>query len=149
MNRSAARELALHLLLDIDFTNDDPDEVIEKRLSQEYYSSLQEDNEIYSDMPEEAQLSYIRQVVSGVQAENDKLLPVIEKFAIGWKIDRISRISKVILKIALFEISSVDDVPPSVAVNEAVKLTKKYDSDETASFVNGILGSYLRSGENE
>ncbi len=149
MNRSAARELALHLLLDIDFTNDDPDEVIEKRLSQEYYSSLQEDNEIYSDMPEEAQLSYIRQVVSGVQEENDKLLPVIEKFAIGWKIDRISRISKVILKIALFEISSVDDVPPSVAVNEAVKLTKKYDSDETASFVNGILGSYLRSGENE
>lgn len=149
MNRSTARELALHLLLDIDFTKDSADTVIDTRLSSDYYSSLSGDSEVYSDRPGDAQLEYIRTVVSGVQNENETLLSYIERFAIGWKIERISRISKVILKIALFEIRYVEDVPPSVAVNEAVNLAKKYDSDETAAFVNGILGAYLRAGETE
>ena len=147
MNRSAARELALHLLLDIDFTRDEPEQVIDTRLSEEYYSTLSDDNEVYSALPGKEQLDYIRKVVSGVQCESDQLSDLIAQYAIGWKLQRISRISRVILKLALYEIRAVEDVPASVAVNEAVNLAKKYDSDETASFVNGILGSYLRNGE--
>lgn len=147
MNRSSARELALHLLLDIDYTRDELSSVLETRLSEEYYASLKEDSELYSERPEDAQLSYIREVVSGVREKSDSLIELIQKYAIGWKPERISRISKIILKLALYEIQFVEDVPASVAVNEAVNLTKKYDSEETASFVNGILGSYLRSGE--
>lgn len=147
MNRSSARELALHLLLDIDYTRDELSSVLETRLSEEYYASLKEDSELYSERPEDAQLSYIREVVSGVREKSDSLIELIQKYAIGWKPERMSRISKIILKLALYEIQFVEDVPASVAVNEAVNLTKKYDSEETASFVNGILGSYLRSGE--
>ncbi len=147
MNRSSARELALHLLLDIDYTQDELSAVLETRLSEDYYASLKEDSELYSERPEDAQLAYIREVVSGVREKSDSLTELIQKYAIGWKPERMSRISRIILKLALYEIQSVEDVPASVAVNEAVNLTKKYDSEETASFVNGILGSYLRSGE--
>lgn len=69
---------------------------------------------------------------------------VIEKYSIGWKKDRLPKVSLSILRIALCEIMYVDSIPDSVSVNEAVELAKKYATESDASFINGILGSYLR-----
>lgn len=75
-------------------------------------------------------------------AASDEL---ISKYLRGWKIDRLSRVVVSILRIAVAEITAFDDIPDSVSANEAVELAKKYAAAEDASFINGILGSIIRS----
>ncbi len=65
----------------------------------------------------------------------------------GWKINRISRISLAVLRVAVYEILYVEEIPVSVSINEAVELTKKYSVTEDASFVNGLLGSLVKGRE--
>jgi N utilization substance protein B len=84
-------------------------------------------------------------VVTGVANREEDLNALIQKFSIGWDVSRISRLTRVIMQLAIFEILYVDDVPTGVAISEAVRLSKMYDGDDTGSFVNGILGSFARS----
>ena len=75
----------------------------------------------------------------------EKIDNVIEKYAIGWKKQRLSKVTLSVLRLAICEILLVDSVPFSVSANEAVELAKKYATAEDASFINGILGSFIRS----
>ena len=92
-------------------------------------------------------MGYIDNVVSGVANRQDDLNATIQKFSIGWDVTRISRLARCVMQLAIYEILYVDDVPTGVAISEAVRLVKKYDGDDTGSFVNGILGSFARSLE--
>ena len=69
----------------------------------------------------------------------------IGRFSIGWNVSRISRLTRCVMQLAIFEILYMEDVPTGVAISEAVRIAKKYDGDDTGSFVNGILGSFARS----
>ena len=144
MTRGNARELAMHLIYSRNFTGEDPREAIRARTEQEYYANLAGENEVYADMPTRKQVKYLDQVVSGVMEEEDALNEIIAKYAIGWDISRISRLSRAIMQLAIYEIIHFEDVPDNVAVSEAVRLTKLYDTD-SAAFVNGILGSFVRA----
>ena len=144
MTRGNARELAVHLIYGRAFTGEEPEQVVSTRLDKEYYEQLKEENEVYSDRPSRAQLRYIDTVVSGVANREEELNAQIRKFSIGWDISRISKLARCILQLAIFEILYVEDVPTGVAVSEAVRIAKKYDGDDTGSFVNGILGSFAR-----
>ncbi len=73
---------------------------------------------------------------------------VIEKYAIGWKIERLSKVTLSILRLAICEILFVDSIPHSVSANEAVELAKTYATADDAAFINGILGSFIRSLDN-
>lgn len=73
---------------------------------------------------------------------------VIEKYAIGWKIDRLSKVTLSVLRLAICEILFVDSIPQGVSANEAVELAKKYATADDAAFINGILGSFIRSFDN-
>ena len=84
-------------------------------------------------------------MVSGVANRSEELNDVIKRFSIGWDISRISRLTRCVMELAIYEILYVDDVPTGVAISEAVRLAKKYDGDDTGAFVNGILGSFARS----
>ena len=145
MTRGNARELAVHLIYGRVFTGEEPEQVVSVRLDKEYYENLKEENDVYSDRPSRAQLRYIDTTVSGVANREEELNDVIRKFSIGWDISRISKLARCILQLAIFEILYVEDVPTGVAVSEAVRIAKKYDGDDTGSFVNGILGSFARS----
>ncbi len=145
MTRGNARELAVHLIYGREFTGEEPEQVVSLRLDKEYYDMLKDENEVYSDRPSRAQLRYIDTVVSGVANRVEELNAVIRKYSIGWDISRISRLNRCVLQLAIYEILYVEDVPTGVAISEAVRLAKKYDSDDTGSFVNGILGSFARS----
>ena len=145
MTRANARELAVHLIYSQSFTGDEPRDLIALRLEKEYYQKLSEDNEIYAEPPSRPQRAYIDGVVSGVANRSEDLNELIQKFAIGWDVSRISRLARTIMQLAIYEILYVDDVPTGVAVSEAVRLAKKYDGDDTGAFVNGILGSFARS----
>ena len=145
MTRANARELAVHLIYGRDFTGEEPEEVVAVRLAKEYYAKLSEENEVYAERPSKAQMAYLDKVVAGVANREEDLNAQISKYAIGWDISRISRLTRAIMQLAIFEILYVEDVPTGVAVSEAVRLAKKYDGDDTGSFVNGILGSFARS----
>ncbi len=149
MTRGNARELAVHLIYGRNFTGEDPQQVIATRLNKEYYEKLKAENQVYSDRPSRAQLAYIDCVVTGVANRMDELNEQIQKFSIGWDITRISRLARTIMQLAIFEILYVEDVPTGVAISEAVRMAKLYDGDDTGAFVNGILGSYARSLNNE
>ena len=145
MTRGNARELAVHLIYGRTFTGEEPEQVVAVRLAKDYYSELSKENEVYAQRPSRTQLSYIDNVVSGVANRQEELDAQISKFAIGWDITRISRLTRCVMQLAIFETLYVEDVPAGVAVSEAVRLAKKYDGDDTGSFVNGILGSFVRS----
>ena len=145
MTRGNARELAVHLIYGRNFTGEEPADVVATRLNKEYYAMLSEENEVYSDRPSRTQMAYIDGVVSGVANREEDLNAMIQKFSIGWDVSRISRLVRSVMQLAIYEILYVEDVPTGVAVSEAVRIAKKYDGDDTGSFVNGILGAFARS----
>ena len=145
MTRASARELAVHLIYGREFTGEEPQAIVTARLDKEYYSLLAAENEVYTDRPSRNQMKYIDTVVSGVANRSEELNEIIQEFSIGWDVSRISRLTRTIMQLAIFEITSVEDVPTGVAISEAVRLAKLYDGDDTGAFVNGILGSYARN----
>ena len=149
MTRANARELAVHLIYGRDFTGEEPEQIIAARLDKEYYSLLSKENQVYADRPSNAQTAYIDRVVSGVANRSDELNATIQKHSIGWDISRISRLARSVMQLAIFEILYIDDVPTGVAISEAVRITKLYDCDDTAAFVNGVLGTFARSLSSE
>lgn len=90
---------------------------------------------------------YTRKIVEGVEKHLDEIDALIETNLKGWKKNRISKISLTILRIAVFEILYIKEVPMSVSINEAVELAKNYATKTDASFVNGVLGSIAKSLE--
>ena len=70
---------------------------------------------------------------------------IIEQYAVGWKISRISRVSLAVLRLAIFEILYVDDAPTGAVINEAVEIARRYEEEDKVSFINGILGSFARA----
>lgn len=145
MTRGNARELAVHLIYAREFTGDEPEMVIATRLKKEYYDRLSGENPVYEDHPSRAQRAYIDSVVVGVANRIDQLNEIISKYSIDWDVSRISRLTRTVLQLAIFEIQYVEDVPTGVAISEAVRIVKLYDTEEAGAFVNGILGSYARS----
>ena len=145
MTRGNARELAVHLIYAREFTGDEPEMVIASRLEKEYYANLSNENPVYEDRPSRAQRAYIDMVVTGVANRIEELNEVISRFSIDWDISRISKLTRAILQLAIFEIQNVEDVPTGVAISEAVRIVKQYDGEDAGAFVNGILGSFARS----
>ena len=145
MTRANARELAVHLIYSRNFTGEEPEAVVAVRLEKDYYKKLSEENEVYSERPSRAQMGYLDKVVSGVANREEELNATIQQFSIGWDITRISRLTRSVMQLAIFEILHVEDVPTGVAISEAVRIAKKYDGDDTGAFVNGILGAFARS----
>lgn len=103
--------------------------------------------ELLNAIPEcEDNLGYIRSVVDGVAEHEEELIEIIsENIKKGWTYQRISKAAKSILKLAVYEMKYVDDVPAKVAINEAVELAKKYGDDNDPSFINGLLGNVYKS----
>ena len=144
MTRGNARELAVHLIYAREFTGDEPQKVVADRLDKEYYANLANENQVYTDRPNRAQVAYLDNVVSGVANRSEELNEKIQQYSIGWDVSRISKLARTIMQLAIFEVLYVEDVPTGVAISEAVRLAKKYDGDDTGAFVNGILGAFAR-----
>ena len=145
MTRANARELAVHLIYGRDFTGEEPEAVVSTRLNKDYYKRLSAENDVDAERPSRAQLAYLDAVVAGVANREEDLDAQIQKYSIGWDISRISKLTRSVMQLAMYEILYVDDVPTGVAISEAVRIAKKYDGDETGSFVNGILGAFARA----
>lgn len=83
--------------------------------------------------------AFAEQLVGGVQAELDAIDAIIERTSTNWKLERMARVDRNILRLGVFELLRLPDVPVRVTLNEAVELGKKFGSEESGAFVNGIL----------
>ena len=144
MTRNTAREIAAHLAYELSFTDLPVTEFLDEKLSQAHFEELSGECEIYQELPNAKQDQYIRRLVSGVAEHAAELDAYIEKYAKGWRFERISLVASAVMRVAMFEILYMPDVPNGAAINEAVEIAKKYETPEVSRFINGILGSFLR-----
>lgn len=144
MIRNTAREIAVHLAYELSFTDKTVKELLDERLTKEYFDTLKDEDNIYEKAPSAAQAEYIRSIVSGVAEHAPELDGYIAKYAKGWSFDRIPLVASAIMRVAMYESLYRSDIPTRVAVNEAVEIAKKYETPETVKFINGILGSFVR-----
>ena len=144
MTRSTAREIAMHLAYELSFTDMPVEEFLDQQLSTERFAALAGEDALYEELPNAKQMAYIRRLVSGVAEHAAELDGDIEKYAKGWRFERISLVASAIMRVAMFEILYMPDIPHGVAISEAVQIAGKYESAEVVKFINGILASFLR-----
>jgi transcription antitermination protein NusB len=131
-SRKQARRDAVFLLYQSDVTDQTMAELVEGQRLREGYA------------PEEFTIA----AVSGVLADQESLDEVLEAHSTGWPLDRVAPLERNILRLALWEIETAA-TPPEVAIDEAVRLAKRYSTDEAGAFVNGVLGAVVRDREEE
>lgn len=135
MNRSAAREETFKLLYSLEIQKE----------------NIEEQTEIYlenEEISDENTKTYMKNIVDGIEKNITTIEEKIsENLKKDWKIERISKINLVLLKLAIYEILFTE-TPFKVVINEVVELAKKYGDDTSPNFVNGILASIVKESEN-
>ena len=144
MTRNTAREIAMHLAFELSFTDLPIGEFLDQYLSEEKFAELAPECDVYAQRPNARQETYIRRLVSGVAEHAAELDAYIEKYAKGWRFERISLVASAIMRVAMYEILYMPDIPHGASINEAVEIAKKYETPETVKFINGILGTFVR-----
>ena len=144
MVRSTAREIAVHLSYELSFTDLTVDQLLQRHLSSENFASLAGEDAVYQELPNAKQRDYICRLVRGVAQHAGELDTDIDRYAKGWKFSRMPLVATAIMRVAMYEILYMPDIPNGAAINEAVELARKYEGDEVAKFVNGILGTFVR-----
>lgn len=125
MKRREAREQAFILIFERSINHDTIEEIID---------SAEMSSEIRID-------GFAEKLASGVEKNEEALNVQIEKNIRGWTMNRLSKVSLALLRLAIYEMMYEEDIPVSVSINEAVDLAKKYGGSEDAPFINGVLGS--------
>ena len=144
MNRSTAREIAVHFAFELAFSDERAEALLARELTPEAFALRGREEPIYAQFPGEGELDYITRLVRGVGGHGAELDGYIDKYAKGWKFSRIDRVASAIMRVAMYEVLYMPDVPNGAAINEAVEIAKKYETLETVKFINGILGSFSR-----
>ncbi len=123
--RRKSREFALQALYQLNITKQDAASLLAQ--FQKYF------------LPDGEADEFLRRLVIGVLNHYEELDRLIEKYSENWSLDRIDVIDRNILRMALFELLYCQEIPPKVTINEAVDLAKRYGSEDSGSFINGIL----------
>lgn len=144
MTRSNAREIAVHLAFELSFSSLTADQLLDEALTRPIFTLIGEEEPLYAEFPNEKQREYIGNLVRGVYAHCAELDEYISRYAIGWNFSRLPRVAIAIMRVAMYEILYMQDVPNGAAINEAVEMAKHYEDQEVVSFINGILGSFVR-----
>ncbi|MCI5596913.1 MAG: transcription antitermination factor NusB [Lachnospiraceae bacterium] len=129
MTRSELRKNIFKIIFRMDFH---PKEEMEEQLSMRLAELLEEGTK-------EEDIAYIRDKSKAIMDSVEELDAVIAAYSKGWKVERLGKTELAILRVAAYEILKDDDIPKSVAINEAVELAKAYSPDEAPRFINGIL----------
>ena len=145
MIRNIAREIAMHLSYELSFTDLTADELLDNRLSNDRFEELAPEYEVYGKLPGPTQQVYIRRLVKGIAEHGYELDQYIEKYAKGWKFERIPLVAAAVMRLAMYEILYMPDIPNGASINEAVEIAKKYQNEDVVRFINGILGTFVRA----
>ena len=129
--RHQARELALKVLFQLESSKDDPDEVLR------YHAA---EGAATSDVAR-----FAEQLVRGVIANQEKLDGILSATSEHWKLEQMAKVDRIVLRIAVYEITIDRHVPTKAAINESIELAKTFSGEEAGRFVNGILGRVAAS----
>lgn len=129
MDRTGARAAAMKLIYEWEMGGDGGEETRQ---------------DLLEIKPDEKERDYMEQMVAGVREHVADIDAEVSKYAVDWKIERISRVDLAIMRVAIYEIKYASQ-PAGVAVNEALELARAYSTPEAVPFVNGVLGSFVRS----
>ncbi|MDX9872092.1 MAG: transcription antitermination factor NusB [Clostridia bacterium] len=129
MKRHAVREQALKALFACDLGRNDPAAALEMLWAEEKTN--------------EKARNFSRELVEGVTAKREELDPLLERYTLEWKLNRIATVDRNIMRLALFEMLYSAEVPRAVALDEAIELAKTFGSEESPRFINGILGKII------
>lgn len=146
MTRTTAREIAIQLSFAAVMSGSPADDVLDEFFEDGHYAGLAAESPLFREKPDARQLEYIRALVSLVSEHRAELDARIEKYSSGWKAERISKTAMAIMRAAMCEILYMPEIPDAAAINEAVELAKRYEERDTAAFINGVLGSFVRAG---
>lgn len=130
-SRSRQRRYALRILFEIDINESSIDEVLEGK----------------SSVGEEAPGDFTLSIVRGVEEHRPELDRVISEYAEGWDLERMPLVDRNILRMSLYELFYMDDIPPGATIDEAVELAKSFSTEDSGKFVNGVLGRVNRDRE--
>jgi N utilization substance protein B len=132
--RTKARKRALDILFQADVRGDEPAAIL-----------AAEAKRAASEPSREASWLYAREIVDGVIDNRDAIDEQITTFAKDWSLARMPAVDRALLRIAVWEVLYNDEVPAGVAIDEAVELAKEFSTDESGSFVNGVLARIARA----
>ncbi len=131
MGRKQAREGAMQLLFQMD--------------SNEEFTRENLDMYLENFPFDKGETDYIEAIVEGVLENREEIDNSIQQNLQGWLLDRIAKVDLATLRLAIFEIQHMKDIPIEVSINEAIEIAKKYSTDESYKYVNGVLGGFVRS----
>jgi len=137
VNRHLIRTVVLQTLYEWDFRG-------EKEITPLVEKNVEE---LIGDKKKEEDLTYLYTLIKGVQDNLGQIDELIHRAAPEWPLEQIAYVDRNILRISIFEIIFSDEVPPKVAINEAVELAKAFGGENSSKFVNGVLGTIYRSSE--
>ena len=144
MSRRRAREIALQVLYSIDANSD-----VDPKSALAFYFDRFAAEEREDDAPEaEAEAgpvdqSFVETLVREVSERRGEIDDLLGQLSRNWRIERIARVERTILRMALYELKFRDDIPARVTINEAIELAKRFGSADASAFVNGLLDSAL------
>ncbi|MCF7870820.1 MAG: transcription antitermination factor NusB [Candidatus Omnitrophica bacterium] len=130
-SRSKARDIALCLLYQIEISKITPQDALLSSSA----AAIKDDSIVI----------FFSQLIKGVRSNRDKIDSIIKKYAKNWEISRMAVIDRNILRLAVFELFFLDDIPPKVSINEGIELAKRYGDLDSARFVNGILDKIYKT----
>jgi N utilization substance protein B len=119
--------------------------VQEEELTEEKFALIGAEEPLYAEFPDAAQEQYIRTLVSGVFDHCPELDDYISRYSVGWSFARIPRVAAAIMRVAMYEVLYMPEVPNAAAIDAAVEIAKGYESEQVVSFINGILGTFVRT----
>ena len=132
-NRRKARECALQLMYGLEF-NVLQDGAETRQYLADFWHSFPEESSKNEDVR-----AFAEALVLGVRNNDEPIDALIQKASTNWKLERMSLVDRNILRIATHELRNLHDIPPKVSLNEAIEIAKRYGTEDSSSFVNGIL----------
>ena len=144
MTRTVAREIAVHMVFELGFGDRSAKQLLEEELTPEKFALIGAEEALYAKFPDETQEKYIRTLVNGVFDHGPELDDYISRHAVGWSFARIPRVAAAIMRVAMYEMLYMPEIPNAAAINEAVELSKRFDDEGASAFINGILGAVSR-----
>ncbi len=139
-NRRISRETALKILFQVDLVHCNVDEASSYTFQMEDVLSCNEPDAI---------IAFSQELVQGVLSHLNEIDTLIREHANHWSLERMANIDRNILRIAIYEIVFIHTIPKSVSINEAVELAKKYSTESSFGFVNGVLGKIEKKNKEE
>jgi N utilization substance protein B len=141
MKRRLAREIAVQSLFQMEMNEVTAKQAIDTIVEE---AALENETDLTLTEGEAISTEYIHQLVEGTASHMAAIDEILTVYLKGWKMDRLSRVDRQILRLASYEMLHSKEVPPKVVINEAIELSKHYGTEESGKFVNGVLGKMIK-----